>query len=71
MCETIKERAKRTLQGSEDVCQEMMMGPVEVTVSVGLLIVSPSMSVRRNGGEGEVGGEHRERKGSGKEGKTI
>ncbi len=24
------------------------------------------MSVRRNGGEGEVGGEHRERKGLGK-----
>jgi hypothetical protein len=25
----------------EDVCQVMVMGPVEVTVSVGLLMVSP------------------------------
>ncbi len=47
------------------------MGPVEVTVSVGLLMVSPWMSVRRNGGKGEVGGEHRERKGWGKEGKRL
>ncbi|KAK0229267.1 hypothetical protein EDD85DRAFT_940048 [Armillaria nabsnona] len=39
LCETNKGKtAKRTLQGSEDVCQEMLMGPVEVTVSVGLPI---------------------------------
>ncbi|KAK0229280.1 hypothetical protein EDD85DRAFT_794352 [Armillaria nabsnona] len=59
VCETIKERAKHTQQGSEDVCQEVVMGPVEVMVSVRLLI-------------GEGGGEHWvEGKGWGKEGKAA
>ncbi len=38
---SVCDEEERTRQRSEDVYQEMVMGPVEVMVSVGLLMVSP------------------------------
>ncbi len=71
VCEAIKEREWHALgRDLRTSARRWWWGPWRWR-SVRLLTVSPWTSVRRNGGEGEVGGEHRERKGWGREGEKM